>query len=588
MLSPALAPPPPSPRPPAESSNNLIPTSATRRRGLSYLRSLSSRDHSSPANSGSADPPRVSPRHFFTRSTSYQETKNNSASDGRKRSASHSRLRGPAAASAASLVRVASDQGAEAPPTATQPASVHSDDMTRTRPSSSRRQTSELMPDAAPMARPVSGTAANGEGPDAKTGLPTIRFFPHQDHNRLGRQSLNFTPISRTLPNEGSIIRVGRYSEREGPPAANPSGPSDAAVGFKSKVVSRKHCEFSFTDGQWQIRDVASSSGTFLNHIRLSQPNSESRLYPIKDGDIVQLGIDFRGGEEMIFRCVKIRIECNRSWQKKPNLFNKQRQAQIRGLSKDQPAANANSGECSICLGNVLVSRSISATFSMLTHFQPCQALFVAPCAHVWHYKCIRPMLEGRNSQYPQFQCPNCRAYTDLEADVDIDMEAWAEEEESADQDKDLETDQHNRPGSQAHPEIVSDEEEAGPAATNGDPHGEDTQVADAPPAPQTTNSTSSLLSRRQDRTSLPENNLSPTLNGILMPARPTETEMQDHLAQQRTEIESPSADQIIAGEGPLTPRNNAGPFVFDGSGSSRRQLDIPHQSLDEISDGIE
>jgi pSer/pThr/pTyr-binding forkhead associated (FHA) protein len=138
---------------------------------------------------------------------------------------------------------------------------------------------------------------------------------------RNGRPSLTFAPISRTLPNDQSIIRVGRYSEREGVPPANPTVPSDAPVGFKSKVVSRKHCEFSFLDGQWQIKDVASSSGTFLNHIRLSQPNTESRLFPIKDGDIVQLGIDFRGGEEMIFRCVKIRIECNRAWQKKPNNF---------------------------------------------------------------------------------------------------------------------------------------------------------------------------------------------------------------------------------------------------------------------------
>jgi hypothetical protein len=28
---------------------------------------------------------------------------------------------------------------------------------------------------------------------------------------------------------------------------------SDAPVGFKSKVVSRKHCEFGFLDGQWQM-----------------------------------------------------------------------------------------------------------------------------------------------------------------------------------------------------------------------------------------------------------------------------------------------------------------------------------------------
>jgi hypothetical protein len=47
----------------------------------------------------------------------------------------------------------------------------------------------------------------------------------------------------------------------------------------------------------------------------------ESRPFPVNDGDIVQLGIDFRGGEEMIFRCVKIRIECNRNWQKGLNNF---------------------------------------------------------------------------------------------------------------------------------------------------------------------------------------------------------------------------------------------------------------------------
>lgn len=41
----------------------------------------------------------------------------------------------------------------------------------------------------------------------------------------------------------------------------------------------------------------------------------------MNDGDVVQLGIDFRGGEEMIFRCVKIRIECNRGWQKALNNF---------------------------------------------------------------------------------------------------------------------------------------------------------------------------------------------------------------------------------------------------------------------------
>jgi len=58
-----------------------------------------------------------------------------------------------------------------------------------------------------------------------------------------------------------------------------------------------------------------------LNHIRLSPPGIESREHPLKDGDILQLGIDFKGGEEQIFRCVKIRIELNRAWQKALNHF---------------------------------------------------------------------------------------------------------------------------------------------------------------------------------------------------------------------------------------------------------------------------
>ena len=170
-----------------------------------------------------------------------------------------------------------------------------------------------------------SSNQAAAEDPSANSSQskqkPTIRFFPYQDPLQNSRPSLTFIPISRTLPSESCVIRVGRYSERDGIPIANPSEPSDAPIGFKSKVVSRKHCELIFMNGQWHIKDVGSSSGTFLNHMRLSQPNMTSKLYTVKDGDIIQLGIDFRGGEEMIFRCVRIRIECNRSWQRQPNEF---------------------------------------------------------------------------------------------------------------------------------------------------------------------------------------------------------------------------------------------------------------------------
>lgn len=199
-------------------------------------------------------------------------------------------------------------------------------------------------------------------------------------------------------------------------------------------------------------------------------------------------------------------------------------------------------------------------------------------------------MLQGPSSNYPTFQCPNCRLFSNLEADVDdVDMADW-QDNDSADQDKDLQIDQAARPDGA---------EDA--AATNGDAaqdqgqldgaHDE-TQVNVVQPStnPQAMMSNSSLLSRRQERAMSPaSDSLSPPVQNIPMPSRPSETEMQQHLAQQRTQTESPNAEQIIAGEGPLTPRNNAGPFVFDGSGSrtgnTRRHLHVPSQSLDEISD---
>ena len=150
--------------------------------------------------------------------------------------------------------------------------------------------------------------------------LPSIRFSAHQDP-RAQRPSLVFSPMARILPTGKEVIKVGRYSERDNQPVQAANVPSAAPVGFKSKVVSRRHCEFWCAGGRWYIKDVKSSSGTFLNHIRLSSPGTESRPFPVNDGDIVQLGIDFKGGEEMIFRCVKIRVELNKGWQNAPSSF---------------------------------------------------------------------------------------------------------------------------------------------------------------------------------------------------------------------------------------------------------------------------
>lgn len=217
-------------------------------------------------------------------------------------------------------------------------------------------------------------------------------------------------------------------------------------------------------------------------------------------------------------------------------------------------------------------------------------------------------MLEGRNSQYPSFQCPNCRAYSDLEADVDVDMEEWADEEEPVTDSKDADTTQIAQSETRDHTDSADHETpQASPRRSEENYGANGSGALDGVNAQNTAGvqpvaisqpalSNSGLLSRRQDRPALGpaigSDNLSPPVNTIPMPKRPTEAEMEDMLAQQRTQTETPNSELIIAGEGPLTPRNNAGPFVFDGSGSrtgSRRQLVVPDtRSLNELRDGVD
>lgn len=71
-------------------------------------------------------------------------------------------------------------------------------------------------------------------------------------------------------------------------------------VWYKSKVVSRAHAEIWLKDGQVYLRDVGSSSGTFLNNMRLSPPNKTSRPYPIREGDSIRLGVDYQDRKEGI------------------------------------------------------------------------------------------------------------------------------------------------------------------------------------------------------------------------------------------------------------------------------------------------
>ncbi|KAJ2883170.1 hypothetical protein H4R27_002945 [Coemansia aciculifera] len=228
--------------------------------------------------------------------------------------------------------------------------------------------------------------------------VPHIRIVPHIVDVR---HCLYFDVMNRDVA-EGSVLKVGRFTEKVSQQMSR--------IAFKSKVVSRSHAEIWTEAGQFFIKDTKSSSGTFLNHMRLSPPGQESRPHALHDGDILQLGVDYQGGSVDTYKCVKIRLEINRNWQRsKENPFRRQVLENIQNAyhaigtadAGGAGAAGAANNECCICL------------YQMIAF----QALFVAPCSHCFHFKCVKPILFTSTG----FSCPLCRTYADLEASVTVD-----------------------------------------------------------------------------------------------------------------------------------------------------------------------
>jgi pSer/pThr/pTyr-binding forkhead associated (FHA) protein len=164
----------------------------------------------------------------------------------------------------------------------------------------------------------VNRPAVSALSPTSPGASHRIRLVPHLD----SRRTLHFDAICRNLKEGDPPLRIGRFTDRSGMGLAAANALSSNKLAFKSKVVSRAHAEI-WVDigGKFYIKDTKSSSGTFLNHVRLSPANSESRPHQIKDGDILQLGVDYQGGTEDMYKSVKIRIEVGREWQTGANAF---------------------------------------------------------------------------------------------------------------------------------------------------------------------------------------------------------------------------------------------------------------------------
>ncbi|KAI8343905.1 SMAD/FHA domain-containing protein [Chlamydoabsidia padenii] len=252
-----------------------------------------------------------------------------------------------------------------------------------------------------------------------------LRIVPHLGNTR----SMVFGVIERDVT-DGILLKIGRFTDKYASPTR---------IAFKSKVVSRGHAEMWTNNGKFYIRDTKSSSGTFLNHVRLSPPNQESRPFLLTDGDVIQLGVDYQGGNEEVYRCVRMRLEINRPAQNRTT-FSLNTFQSLRNMTT--PPNNVSILDSAMGCNNTNTSGITNNNNDNDIHVEECciclyalapfQCLFVAPCSHTFHYKCVTPLLVN----HPGFNCPLCRSYADLDASVAVEasevMEMYKREKQQA------------------------------------------------------------------------------------------------------------------------------------------------------------
>lgn len=211
---------------------------------------------------------------------------------------------------------------------------------------------------------------------------------------------------------------------------------------------------------------------------------------------------------------------------------------------------------------------------------QPCQSLFVAPCSHTWHYKCVRRIING--PQWPTFVCPNCRAVADLEADVDEPIGDGDWEELDAAEDADASEESHDAEPQSRSVGVASGTEDASTALDRAMERMHIQGSADAQPpsssslGPIDISRNNRATSRRQSSDATSGN------NGAIPIARNVRTPS----PSSRT---MPNGLEVLTGaEGPMTPRNDVGPFVFDGSAGQAVEAPMPlHLPLTADKEGI-
>lgn len=180
-------------------------------------------------------------------------------------------------------------------------------------------------------------------------------------------------------------------------------------------------------------------------------------------------------------------------------------------------------------------------------------------------------MLNGPS--WPIFICPNCRATADLDAEVDEPSDEWQQLDSGV---EDIQEDRPAGPSSQANDETGSlatsqtNSNSNLQAPSNDHDAGDMTMHMDTSPVVQ------SNMLRHAATEPVPIPNATPR------------TVSDDRSATNRTP--SPNSNTLAnATEGPITPRNDAGPWVFDGNparGSQESTRQSGMGSLDAAAQG--
>jgi hypothetical protein len=255
---------------------------------------------------------------------------------------------------------------------------------------------------------------------------------------------------------------------------------------------------------------------------------------------------------------------------------------------------------------------------------QPCQSLFVAPCSHTWHYKCIRVIINGPH--WPHFVCPNCRTVADLEAELDdVYADGGWEEVEAADANVGIQASDTPEPANTTRqlrqvsgnrdtnisPQLALEESDQDQMSHSD---GDIVEASDDSDIGQRVKDAAEAIDHLNiDEPSFPPSSSTSQFPGVSNatvppveivnknPVSSLSVGASAHLENpdsrtDRNTIRTPSpnglpssmTDVVTSTEGPMTPRNDVGPFVFDGSAgrlSDIRLATVASLDLDTAAD---